>query len=221
VSGRAGGSRRLAEGEGLGYHHLGWRRERVLGIILGWRRGGVLGIILSCQRERVLGIILGWLRGRVLGIILRLRYFHLNPVVVFVGHNLQMFEGTAGRDSDCLGFRQQRQCLQTARWWGKVHNGDNRAGFAVRSEEKVFRRTGDVWVIQADINWRTTQQDAQSQVTLKSKDSLGGPSISAPFFRAHTLMQTCTYALARARTYGVTRTCVGGALRAPCGQKRN
>jgi hypothetical protein len=51
----------------------GWWRERVLGIILGW------------QRERVLGIILGWRRGRVLGIILRLRYFHLNPVVVFVG----------------------------------------------------------------------------------------------------------------------------------------
>ena len=64
---------------------LGWRRERVLGIILSWRRERVLGIILGWRRERVLGIILGWRRGGVLGIILRLRYFHLNPVVVFVG----------------------------------------------------------------------------------------------------------------------------------------
>ena len=106
---------RLAEGEGLGYHPRLAEGEGI-GYHPRLAEGGVLGIILSCQRERVLGIILGWLRGRVLGIILRLRYFHLNPVVVFVGHNLQMFEGTAGRDSDCLGFRQQRQCLQTARW---------------------------------------------------------------------------------------------------------
>ena len=33
-------------------------------------------------------------------------------------------------------------------------------------------------------------------------------------------MHTCTYVLARARNYGLTRTCVGGALRAACGQKR-
>ena len=77
-----------------------------------------------------------------------------------------------------------------ARWWGKVHNRDNCAGFAVHSEEKGFRGTGDVWLILTDINLRTIPQDALCQVTFTSKIHLQDLQFQLHFFSSTLL---CTH----------------------------
>ena len=50
------------------------------------------------------------------------------------------------------------------------------------SEEKGFRRTRDVWFMLADINWRTTQQDALCSVAFLSKFHLGNFQFQLHFF---------------------------------------
>ena len=78
-----------------------------------------------------------------------------------------------------------------------MHNGDACAGFAVRSEEKGFRRTRDVWFILADINWRTTPQDALCPVAFMSKFHLGNLQFQLHFFartRLCTHAHTCSLA---------------------------
>ena len=74
-----------------------------------------------------------------------------------------------------------------------------RAKFAVRSEEKGFRRTRDVWFILADINWRTTPQDALCQIAFTSKFHSEDLQFQLHFF-AHTRL--CTHAHTRSLAHG-------------------
>ena len=80
-----------------------------------------------------------------------------------------------------------------------MHNGDNRAGFAVRSEEKGFRGTRDVWFILVNINWRTTPQDAQCQVAFTSKFHLENLQFQLHFFARTRL---CTHVHTRSLAHG-------------------